>query len=126
MAYKITKKPDAPEGDIKVSIGMTSFKLKDDAPYETDDLAVVEMVEASFSDFLVVEKIDDGDGETPRQAAKAESDALKELHKTQEKAKIQHVTKDAVEPAAPVPTSLADLREIKEAHEADDSKGGNN
>jgi hypothetical protein len=118
---KISKKPDAPEGDIKVSIGMTSFKVKDGEPYETDDLTLVEQIEASYSDFFDVEHAEEGD---QRSEAKAEAAALKELHKTQERAKIQHATKDPLEAAAPVPTSLADLQEIKE--EKADDKDGNN
>jgi hypothetical protein len=128
MAYEISKKPDAPEGDIKVSLGSTHFRVKDGESYVTDDAAVAEQIEASFNEYFTVEHVNAEDEDADaKDAAKAESDALKELHKTQERAKIQHVRKDAVEPAAPVPTSLADLREIKaeDAEKTDEKKDGN-
>ena len=122
MAYKISKKSDAPEGDIKVSVGSVSFRVKDDEPYETDDASAVEVVQISFPEYFDVEVLVDEESVDP----KGEERALKELHKEQEKAKTQHATKDVLEEAAPVPTSVADLKETDEQPENDTkAKRGN-
>lgn len=111
MAYKISKHEDAPEGTIKVAIGVKTIRVKDDAPYETDDVALVEEIRAHNSPFLVIEEAETG--ANPTEVGKEEARALNELHKAQEKANEQHATKDPMEPAAPVPTSVADLKELK-------------
>lgn len=112
---KISKRADAPEGDIRVSVANDSFKVSDDSPYETDNQALIDFAEAS--DLLDVEIPDDEDA---KEAAKEEARLLKELQKEQEKAEKQRATKDPQEPAAEKPTSVADLKETK----ADEAKGG--
>jgi hypothetical protein len=102
---RISKKSDAPEGPIKVTIGQTSFKVADDAPYETDDRVVIEIVEVSYGDFLTVET-DEG---SPVAEAKAEAKALNKLHKEQEKAKLATAVKDPTDPAPEVPSSIDDI-----------------
>ncbi len=120
---RISKKPDAPEGPVKLSIGMTHLHVKDGEGVDTDDLAVIEAVRNSYSQWLEVEEEETGDATA---AGKEESKAINELLKEQDKAKKQHAEKDPLEPAAPVPTSLADLEETVEAREEieEGSKGG--
>lgn len=102
---KIVKAADAPEGDLKVSVGNVHFKV-DASGYETDDLAVIETVRNSFSEFLSVEV--DGDSD-PKAAARAEAKVLNELHKTQEQAEKARAEKAPTDPAPYKPTSVADL-----------------
>lgn len=111
MAYKISKTEDAPEGTIKVAIGVKTIRVKDDAPYETDDVALIDEIRMHDSPYLVIEEADTG--ADPREVGKEESKLLNELHKAQDEAKEQHAEKDPMEPAAAVPTSVADLKEIK-------------
>lgn len=112
---KISKRADAPEGDIRVSVGNDSFKVTDDAPYETDNVALIE--HAQLSDVLDVEFPEDED---VKAAAKEEARLLKELQKEQAKAEKQRAEKAPQEPAAEKPTSVADLKETK----ADEAKDG--
>lgn len=119
MAYKISKTADAPEGTLKVAIGVKTIRVKDDEPYETDDPSLVEEIRTHNSPFLSIETVEEG--LDPREVAKEESKLLNELHKEQDKAKTQHATKEPLEPAAPVPTSVADLKELK-AEETEEPK----
>lgn len=116
---KISKTADAPEGVLRVSIGTSSFKVEDDSPYETDDLALLEQVVSLYGDWLQV----DGDEDDTAARAKAEAKAIKELHRAQDKAEAQHATKDPLEPAAEVPSTVADLVETTEEKKTT-SKGG--
>lgn len=112
---KISKRADAPEGDIRVSVGNDSFKVTDDAPYETDNVALIDHAQAS--DVLDVEYPEDED---VKAAAKEEARLLKELQKEQDRVNKQRAEKDPQEPAEEMPTSVADLKETK----ADEPKGG--
>lgn len=112
---KISKRADAPEGDIRVSVANDSFKVSDDSPYETDNFALIDYAQAS--ELLDVEFPEDEDAKA---AAKEEARLLKELQKEQEKVNKQRAEKDPQEPAAEMPTSVADLKETK----ADEPKGG--
>lgn len=112
---KISKRADAPEGDIKVSIGSLTMKVSDDKPFETDEDALV--AEAELSEYFDVEYPDTADDAL---AAKEESKLLKELDKQRAKADKQRAEKDPEETAAPKPGSLADVVET----EAEEAKGG--
>jgi len=102
----ISKKSDAPEGPIKLSIGMTHLEV--DGPVETDDLLVIETIRNSFSGLL---DVTEGDSSDPEAAARRESDALNALSEARDAAKRQHAEKDPQDPAAPIPTSIDDLEE---------------
>lgn len=107
---KIVKSKDAPEGDVKVSVGPFSFKLDDadGAAYETDEAAVIDAGETH--PYLVVEY-----GE-PDVDPKGEMKAVRKLHKEQEKADAANAKQKEKDPAAPLvegPTSVADLKESK-------------
>lgn len=101
---KISKSADAPEGLIKVGVGSTSFKVDDDSPFETDDLTLLEY--AASDPYL---EVSHDERTSSKAAGKAELKALNELHKEQEKVHKQRATKDPLEPAAEMPTSVADL-----------------
>ena len=99
---KIFKHADAPEGDLKVSVGPTHFKLADGESYETTDPAVIDAAETHpFLDIEYVESSVDPKGEMK---------AIRELRKEQDKVNKQRAEKDPLEPAAEMPVSVADLK----------------
>lgn len=113
---KIVKSKDAPEGDVKVSVGPFSFKLDDSdgGAYETDEAAIIEAAESH--PYLAVEY-----GE-PDADPKAEMKAVRELRREQEKAdraNAKRVEKDPTAPLVEGPTSVADLKETKADKEND-------
>lgn len=112
---KITKRADAPEGDIKVSVGPEHMKVTDDKPFETDIALLIE--EAERSEYFDVEYDEEVD---PKAAAREEANLSKELQKQRDRADKQRAEKDPEEEAAPKPTSLADVAETK----AEEPKGG--
>ncbi len=119
---KISKRADAPEGDIKVSVGSSHMKVTDDKPYETDDQLLI--AEAEASDYFDVEYEEEAD---TKAVAREETKLLKELDKQRAKADKQRAEKDPEEPAAPKPENLADVKETKEAEaKADTAKEGKN
>lgn len=99
---KIFKHADAPEGDLKVSVGPTHFKLTDDESYETSDPAVIDAAETH--PFLDIEYA------APDTDPKAEMKDLRVLRKEQDKVNKQRAEKDPLEPAAEMPLSVADLK----------------
>lgn len=113
---KISKHADAPEGDVRVSVGNDSFKVSDDSPYETDNYALIE--QAELSPYLEVEYEEVVD---EKAVAREETKLVKKLQAEQAKAEKQRATKDPEEPAAEKPTSLAD---VKDTDEAEEPKGG--
>lgn len=104
----ITKSGEAPEGTIHAGVGAVGFKVTDDKPYETDDLAVIEY--AQKSKHL---EVDLGDQPDTQAAAREEAKALKELAKAQEKAEKQRATKAPSEAPAPKPASVDELEAQK-------------
>lgn len=104
---RIVKSKDAPEGELNTAFGMKSFKVSDTEAYETDDPQLIE--EAVAHPFFDVEYGDDG----VKELAKAEAKEIKELHREQARAEKQRAEKDPRDPAAPYPTSVDELHDIK-------------
>ena len=105
---KIVKSKDAPEGDVRVSVGPFSFKLDDadGAAYETDEAAIIDAAETH--PYLDVEYA------APDVDPKGEMKAIRELRREQDKADRANAKRAEKDPAAPMvekPTSVADLKE---------------
>jgi hypothetical protein len=110
---KIVKSADAPEGDVKVSVGSVHFKVTDSDAYETTDSAVLEA--GNFHPFLEV------DWDSPDGDSRQQMKDLREVQKARDKALKQHAEKDPYEEAVPVPGSIEELHELEE-EPADDEK----
>lgn len=114
---KISKHADAPEGDVKVSVGSDHFKVSDDKPYETDNPALIEYSQAD--PFLEVEITEEEDEAA---VAREEAKDLRELDKARAAADKQRAEKDPLEAPAPKPSTVAELRELQDADDKEGSK----
>lgn len=103
----ILKNASAPDGELYAAFGVKSFKVSDDAGYDTDDVQLIE--EAEAHPFLKVEYGED----SSKDAARAETKDIKALQKEQARVDKQRAEKDPLEPAAPYPETVEQLQDIK-------------
>lgn len=98
---KIVKSTDAPEGDVKVSVGPVHFKVTDADGYETTNAAVIEA--GDTHPFLEVEY------GAPEGDSRAQMKEIREVEKARVKVDKANAEKDPYEPAVPLPETAADL-----------------
>lgn len=115
----IKKSGEAPEGTIHVGVGAVGFKVTDEKPYESDDLAVIEAAERN--PYLTVEFDEAAAEADAKAAARAESREHDKLRKAQLEAEKEIAKKDAVAPAPEIPVSPEDLNE---SDDSNTTKGG--
>lgn len=102
----IVKSADAPEGDLKVSTGQVEFKLTDGEGYETTDPAAIDA--AVTHPFLDVEYPELGGA---KEAARAQTKAIREHAKAVEKADKMTAEKDPYDDPVTAEDVLAEKAE---------------
>lgn len=101
---EIVKSDQAPEGDVRLSIGTYTFKVSDEKGYETDDAFLLE--DAAQHPFLEVNYGDEAKGVGKEQAKEA-----REFLKARDKADAANAEKDPLDAPILKPEQPRDLED---------------